>query len=300
MSPSIDGRVTRLLLHPVKSMHGIDVRAARVLRWGYEGDRRWMVVDRRGVFVSARTVPGLAAIHATADAAGRIVMTRAGHPPAPPLEPRGPRVTVRVWGDDVEALSAPPGADRWLAGVVGRDVRLVHLDAPDTARPIDPTYAGPDEPVAFADGFPLLLANDRSLDALNTWQEASGDRPLDMARFRPSLAVAAERAWVEDTWTRIAVGEVELRLVKPCARCVVTTVDPDTGERQRGGPLRNLARHRPGVTFAVNVIPATTGWIRLGDPVRVLERAVSSGASGADRAPDLRDDVADGPLQAHR
>lgn len=294
---TVVGHVTRLLLHPVKSMHGIDVGAARVLRWGYEGDRRWMVVDRRGVFVSARTVPGLAAVHARADASGRIVLSRAGHDPSPPLEPREPRVSVRVWGDDVAAVSAPPGADRWLSAALGRDLRLVHLDAPDTAREIDRTYAGPGEPVAFADGFPLLLANDRSLDALNAWQEASGDRRLDMARFRPSLAVAAEAPWVEDTWARIAVGDVALRLVKPCARCVVTTVDPDSGLRQGGGPLRNLARHRPGVTFAQNAVPATTGWIRIGDPVRVLEWAA---ASGAEDASDLRDDVPDGPLQAHR
>jgi uncharacterized protein YcbX len=150
------------------------------------------------------------------------------------------------------------------------------MDDPATRRPVDPEYALPGETVSFADGYPLLLTTTASLDALNSLI-SQGDRaaegPLPMNRFRPSVVVAGTEAWAEDHWSRISIGEVAFRITKPCARCVVTTTDQDTGERGRE-PLRTLARHRRAdgmLLFGQNLVPLSPGTIRVGDPVRVLQ-----------------------------
>jgi hypothetical protein len=230
-----------------------------------------MVVDPNGRFVTQRSTPRMALVCAVHRADGLVELRSPGADPIA-LVPTGPETTVSIWGDEVRALKGRPQADRWLSDALGRPVSLVHLERPGTARAIDPDYAGPGEPVSFADGFPLLVTNRASLEVLNTWQREAGARVLPMDRFRPSLVVDTDEPWAEDHWTRIAVGEVTLRLVKPCARCVMTSVVPATGTVEPGGPLRRLGRHRPGVSFGVNAIPSTTGTVRVGDEVVVLER----------------------------
>ena len=262
-------RVSGLGVYPVKSLRGLSVPRARVETWGFDGDRRWMVVDPRGRFVTQRSTPRMSLVRARLLDDGRAELR---HPDAAPitLTPGGEPVTVHVWQDVVAAEGGDPAADTWLSAVLGRPVRLVHLGDPATARTIDRDYAGPGEPVTFADGFPLLITTTASLAALNGWQRAAGARTMTMARFRPSLVVDTDEAWAEDRWARLRVGDVELRLVKPCARCVMTAVEPATGVIAPGGPLRQLGAHRPGVSFGVNAIPATTGTVHLGDTVEVL------------------------------
>jgi uncharacterized protein YcbX len=177
----------------------------------------------------------------------------------------------------VELVPADAGADDWLSTHLGYAVHLVHLDDPAVRRPIDdPPYTSPGEMVGLADRYPLLLTTLASLDSLNSLI-AQGDHavegPLPMDRFRPSVVVAGTEPWAEDDWTELAIGEVVLRAAKMSGRCVVTTTDQTTGARGKE-PLRTLGRHRRfagRLIFGQNLVPLTTGTIRVGDPVEVLD-----------------------------
>lgn len=256
-----------LFIHPLKSARAVALDAATVEPRGLHGDRRWMLVDAEGRFLSQRSHPELARLGATLggdtlrlDWAGETLDV------APPAI--RDRRTVVVWDDTVDAVAAS-AADAWLADRLGAGVRLVFMDA-DARRPV---HRGPDSEVSFADGYPVLLAVNASLDDLNARITADGGTPVGMDRFRPNLVVRGAPAWAEDAWRRLRIGEVEFACVKPCERCVVTTTDQRTGARG-AEPLRTLATFRRGehgVLFGVNLTPLGTGTLRVGDPVTVLD-----------------------------
>ncbi len=181
-------------------------------------------------------------------------------------------------------MTAPVAEDAhaWVSEVVGEPADLVWLEDP-TQRGVDLRYGEEDDRVSFADGYPLLLASEASLAALDDEVLARaqhGREPLPMARFRPNLVVAGAPPWAEDDWRRVRVGEMTFRAVKGCARCVITTVDPDSGQREKE-PLATLARVRrfdSGTWFAVNLVPETSGGtLRVGDEVEVLESVAPGG-----------------------
>ncbi|MFJ2173193.1 MOSC domain-containing protein [Streptomyces sp. NPDC087851] len=269
-------------VHPVKSMAGCTPGSAVVEPWGLAGDRRWALVDRTGKVVTQRQRPGLALVRAEPLPGGGIRLSGPGPGPVDieVPEPHGAVLVVAdIFGTKVESVPAGPASwevDRRLSAYLGEEVRLVHLDDPATRRPVDPLFARPGETVSFADGFPLLVTTTASLDALNTLI-AHGDHPdegpLPMDRFRPNLVVSGTEPWAEDGWRRLAVGEVTFRIAKPCGRCVITTTDQRTAERGRE-PLRTLGRHRRidgKLVFGQNLVPESTGTVRVGDPVTVLE-----------------------------
>ncbi|MER6012262.1 MOSC domain-containing protein [Streptomyces bluensis] len=263
-------------VHPLKAARGVAPHEAVVEPWGLAGDRRWVLVDEAGRFISQRPHPRMALAAAEPMPGGGLVFCAPGREPltvAVP-EPVG-TTTVEIWRDKVEGVLADSAAHAWFSDYLGLDVRLVHLDDPATRRPIDPEYARPGETVSFADGYPLLLTTLASLDALNSLI-AQGDHPdegpLPMNRFRPNVVVSGTGAWAEDDWRRIAIGEVTFRVAKVCGRCVVTTTDQGTAERGRE-PLRTLGRHRrfgDKLVFGQNLVPESAGTVRIGDPVRVL------------------------------
>jgi uncharacterized protein YcbX len=263
--------VESLYIYPIKSCAGIAVDAAPVTPRGLEHDRRWMVADEHGLFLTQRTVPEMALVHLAIDAGG-LTVSRVGLPPLrlPFLYEEGARIDVEVWGDPVRAVRHDAGSD-WFTRALGFSAQLVCM--PDDAlRPVEPEYARAGDIVSFADGFPLLIANRASLAAL----AADDGTPLDMRRFRPSLVVAGAAAWAEDAWSALAVGDggLTLRTPKPCARCSIPAVDPDTAEITKE-PLRTLARLRTRdhkTWFGINAIPDGGGVVRVGDPVRVLDR----------------------------
>ncbi len=267
-------RLASIHIHPVKACHRLDVDTAEVQPWGLAGDRRWIVADPTGRMVSQREAPVLATVRPVPDDRGGLVLRAPGRPelvvPAPAPDPAR-RVTV--WGATVAATPAGAAAGAWFTAVVGRPVQLLWLDDP-TRRPVRPPEGAPGDTVSFADAHPLLLTNLASLAALNGWLAESGsdEGPLPMTRFRPNLVVDGGDPWCEDDWLgrRIRVGAVTFRVVKRCGRCVVTTVDQETGVRG-SEPLRVLARHRSvdgRLLFGVHLIPdAPYGRVAVGDPV---------------------------------
>lgn len=257
-------------LHPLKSCATLDVAEARVQARGLEHDRRWLAVDGEGVALTGRTQPRLTLVRARADAHG-LQLDAPGMPtlrvPTPGAD--APRRMVRVWDDRIDAVATHPGADSWLSRYLGTPVRLVHMDAA-ALRPVVAPGTRPGDEASFADGFPLLLLSQASLDGLN----ARLAQPVSMRRFRPNVVVDGVDAHAEDGWTRLRIGGVAFDVVQDCTRCVFTTVDPDRGERDAcGEPLRTLAGYRrgdAGVTFGRHLVPRGTGTLHVGDEVVVV------------------------------
>lgn len=272
--------------YPLKSGRGEALDVSVVEPWGLEGDRRWMVVDDDGTFVTARAAHQLLAVRADVTDDG-LHVAAPGRPDLHVATPDpGARVETRLWTSALSLAHAGADADAWFSALVGRGVRLVHLDDP-AARPTDQRFTGPDDRVSLADGYPLLVTTTASLEALDTLVAANaseGERvePLPMHRFRPNLVVEGAEPWVEDSWRVLRVDGVTFRMVKACGRCVMTTLEPDlaTGEVVKGKePLRTLARERrfgKGVLFGVNVVPVPAAGeprptLRVGAAVEVLE-----------------------------
>ncbi|MFF2045193.1 MOSC domain-containing protein [Kitasatospora sp. NPDC058170] len=280
-------QLTGLHVHPVKSMYRLSPASARVQPWGLAGDRRWMLADATGRFVSQRENAALGRIRTELSTDGTLILTAPGGSrieiPAPAAAAGDPVAEVEVWGTRFRAAEAVKEAHEWIAEHLG-EYRLVHLDDP-RARPVDPEFSRPGDTVSMADGFPLLLTTTASLDALNTLISADhpeGHEILPMDRFRPNVVVDGTEPWAEDGWRRIRIGELTFRVVKPCGRCVITTTDQESGERRGPEPLRALARHHKllkKASFGQNLIPErpagtegdVLGTLRLGDPVEVLE-----------------------------
>lgn len=263
--------LSSIAIHPLKSCAPLPLAQALVEPRGLEHDRRWMAVDPDGRFITGRQVPSLVRIAALPTARG-IALSAPGLPRIEVAAPAAgaPRVQVMVWRDAVDAACAGDEADAWLTRALDRPARLVHMDAL-SRRAVDPEHAREGDEVGFADGFPLLLIGQASLDALNARLAA----PVPMARFRPNLVVAGAPAHAEDGWRRIRVGGIDFEVAKPCTRCVFTTVDPASGTFDPSGqPLAELKAYRrtpKGVTFGMNLIARGTGMLRAGDPVAVLD-----------------------------
>ncbi|MFB6788360.1 MOSC domain-containing protein [Streptomyces olivaceus] len=274
-----NARLQSVHIHPVKAFRSLPLREVVVEPWGPAGDRRWMLVDDRGKVVTQRGRPHLALATAELLHGGGVRLSAPGTRQLTVPVPRGVgTVPVRLFRDKVEVVPADgEAAHAWCSALLGADVRLVHLDDPATRRPVDPRYGRPGETVSLADGFPLLLTTTASLDALNSLIARGGhaaEGPVPMNRFRPNLVVSGTEPWAEDCWSRIAVGEVSFRVAKPCGRCVVTTTDRDTA-RRGAEPLHSLERHRRvdgGLVFGQNLVPLARGTVRVGDPVRILDR----------------------------
>jgi uncharacterized protein len=272
-------KVTALYRYPVKSLRGTLLRQSLVDRIGLHGDRRWMVVNADGKFQTIRELPVMTQIEVTQLDDGQgdgLIISHSGHSVTVPVPTATVARRVRVWSDDVEAVSADAAAGQFLSKVLGLPVELVYLARPD-ARPVDPDFGQPGDATSFADGFPVLLTNTMSLNDLNSRLASK----VEMRRFRPNLVISGAPPWAEDTWRRIRIGDVTFRIAKPCARCVVTTRDPDTGvQTDPREPLKTLGSyHRAangGIIFGQNMIPDLPGTIRIGDTVEVLAAGTSN------------------------
>ncbi len=257
-------------VYPVKSCAPLSVEEARVETRGLRHDRRWMVVDEHGKFITGRELPRLTLLLAQPLDGGALQLQAPSMPAltlTPPLV--AARTSATVWRSTVDAALADTAANAWLSAFLQRPARFVYMD--DVAhRGVNPEYGQATDEVSFADGYPMLLITQAALDQLN----GKLAQPVSMLRFRPNFVVSGTAPHAEDEWKRVRIGEIEFDVVKPCTRCVFTTVDFERGEKSPDGePLRTLTTYRRspmGVTFGQNLIPRGTGMLRVGDPVTVL------------------------------
>ncbi|MFD2261954.1 MOSC domain-containing protein [Lacibacterium aquatile] len=270
-------RVVDLYRYPVKSLRGYRVEEASIEKVGMAGDRRWLVIDTNGRFLSIRELPKMTTIEAIPHPAGLTLRhADAGELLVEFPKADAPRIPVTVWKDSFPAPLAADAASEFLTALLGQPVRLAYFDDP-SARPVDQTFGGPNDHVSFADGYPILITTVGSLAALNGELAA----PLPMTRFRPNIVIDGVEPWGEDTWREVRIGDLRARIVKPCARCTIVTHDPVTGERPaRLEPLTTLKRiHATDdgrIIFGQNVIPDNEATVRVGDPVEILASGKSN------------------------
>jgi uncharacterized protein YcbX len=280
--------VSELYIYPIKSLGGISVSEAIVEGKGFRYDRRFMLVQPTDdsepwPFITQRTHPQMALIDVAIDYADSDnAQLRVWHrhqpenvlvlPLVPSQEQTKESVRVSIWDShDVPAVTVSDEVDRWFSDTLGLTCRLVYM--PETTnREVDPKYAKPGDAVSFADGYPYLLISQASLDELNRRLP----EPVDMRRFRPSLVVSGAQPNEEDAWQQFQIGELDFYGVKPCARCVLTTIDPETAQKGKE-PLQTLATYRrweKKILLGQNVLtdPAATGAIRVGQSVTIVSR----------------------------
>ncbi len=261
-------------IYPIKSCRGTAVTSAELTPWGLQWDRQWMVVTPEGEFLTQRTLPELALVEPVITADSLYLMAPGQRDFLVPLQQpdsvaeSAKTIKVRVWGDQCEAIDQGEAVAQWFSRAMGIPCRLVRIGA-GYDRPVDAKYdRGQTAQVSFADGYPLLLVSEASLDDLNRRLA----EPLPMNRFRPNLVVSGCSAYAEDEWQQIQIQNVPLDVVKPCTRCIITTIDQETTDRGKE-PLATLATYRRwenGVIFGQNLIHRTRGTLAVGSPVQIL------------------------------
>ena len=261
--------LSQLNIYPLKSARGISLENAVPETRGLVHDRRWMVVDDSGQFMSQRTFPEMALINTKLSEQTLNLNAPGMSELCLPLFPTaGKSQEVEIWGDRCESWTANPHAEKWISDYLGKSCRIVFM--PDHSnRPVDPDFSVGENQVSFSDGFPLLLISEASLNDLNNRLPES----VTMNRFRPNLVVKNTEPFEEDTWKIIRIGECELQVVKPCSRCILTTVDPEKGEFSGKEPLRTLATYRKengSVMFGQNLIATKMGKLEVGMTVEII------------------------------
>lgn len=234
--------LSAIYIYPIKSLAGIALKEARLEKRGLANDRRWMLIDQNGRFLSQREIPRMALLKPSLSASHLIIEDTQQQMPPLLLDLNFSETTplrqVTVWDDQVQALSIGQEADDWFSRALGFSCSLVAM--PETSlRQVDLAYAQHGDITSFSDGFPYLLANQNSLEDLNSRLT----EPISMIRFRPNLVVSGPPAWAEDHWQSFVIGSFRFRSTKPCARCQIPCIDPDTGLVGKE-PSRTMATFR--------------------------------------------------------
>jgi uncharacterized protein len=258
-------RLSELHIYPIKSARGISLSSARVDIRGLEHDRRWMLVDEQGRFLTQRSIPRMALIRVELSSSHLSVKAEGMNELRLSLRPdSGDSLHVCVWNDSFDAIDAGNDAASWFTKMLAFPCRLVFM--PDMSeRFVNPKYVPQNTLVSFADGFPFLLISQASLNNLNSRLA----EPVPMNRFRPNLVIEGCTAYEEDSWASITIGSVRFRVVKPCWRCTVPTVNQETGIRAPE-PILTLSSYRTRegkVCFGQNLTRETQGVLTVGDEV---------------------------------
>lgn len=267
-------KLSDLYIYPIKSLGGIRVDQSRVLKPGLEYDRRWMLVDLDGNFLSQRSLPKMALLAMEWNSGGFLIKDKLNPKENIPL-PLQPKTDiikkVRIWNDEVEGILVDPAISRWLQSKLQTPCELVFMPI-TTIRPIEEKYAVSDESLSFADAMPYLLISQASLDYLNTKLKI----PIPMDRFRPNLVVSGTEPFEEDLWDCIQIGSVRFKITKPCARCVMTTVSQESAQSGKE-PLATLSTFRKvgnNIFFGQNMIPLDDGIISQHDEVKLIKKNI--------------------------
>lgn len=263
--------LSQLAIYPIKSVKGINLKSSQVTKAGLLGDRRYMLVTPDGDFITGREHPTLTLIEATQLNDNSWLLS---HPTMNTeltlnqAELSNNHRDVVIWEEHLQGQVAATEVNAWFSSILDKTVELVFFG--DKSERF--TSRKPDAPVAFADGYPFLLTTQASLDELNE----TCPEDIKMAQFRPNLVIEGNKAFEEDSWKRIKIGEVEFENVKPCERCIFITLNPETAERlKKGEPLKALGKFRTqkgqGIHFGINLVALNSGVVNLNDKVEILE-----------------------------
>jgi uncharacterized protein YcbX len=263
-------RLAEIWIYPVKSLGGIRLKMSSVEEKGLQYDRRWMIVDENGIFLTQRTNPKMATLDVTLHDKGLILSERS-EPKDQVLVPFFPvsesLVHVKIWNDTVLAHKVSEEADQWMAKQLGKNVSIVTMPE-STRREMNFADTEHGRAVSFADDFPYLMISQASLDDLNSRL----DEPIEMKQFRPNFVVSGTEPFAEDSWKQIKIGSVGFEVKKPCDRCVLVNIDQHSGKKGTE-PLKTLATYRrvdKKILFGQNVISIESGVVREGEEIMVL------------------------------
>ena len=266
--------ISSLHTYPVKSGRVIDVSASPIDLLGLEYDRRWVIIEK-GRFISQRSHPQLARLIAILSK-DKLSLSFEGAQYDLNLGAPKRMAEISVWKDDFQASIYQDPVNDWLSKHLGGEFELASMDQAIRRRETD-ERASPFD-VSFADGYPILIATTASLQALNDYVREQGETALPMSRFRPNIVIDGAQPWAEDSWKQIKIGNVIIDCVKPCTRCIMTTLDPMSGESLGDISLKALTHLRrsadkrlKGVLFGTNAIPLGAGLLKQGDKVEILE-----------------------------
>ncbi len=266
----MDGRVFRLSqinVFPIKSLGVVRLSQAQITPQGLANDRRWMLVDQQGRFISQRECSQLSQFKVSLGDDTIDVQHRSDRIQLPAQLDSGQQIEVSIWSDQCAGFLADDDVNDWFSEQLSLNCRLVYMGAKHQ-RLVDPNFSVGDDLVSFADGFPHLIIGESSLQDLNQRLP----QPVSMDRFRTNFVFTGGDAYAEDGWRKIRIGETVMRVVKPCARCTLTTADPETGEKGKE-PLRTLASYRSidgGVMFGQNLLHESLGQVAVGDRIQVM------------------------------
>ena len=274
-------RLAEIRIYPIKSCGGISVAGAVLEPRGFAGDRRYMLVNECGRFLTQREHPRMATIRvreaggssesggSAKSPAGWVVEAPGQRPLTLPASlASGPQRAATVWRDSLDLTEADPAVNRWFSDALSIPCRLVNM-SDGQVRPLRPGRGRDGDQVSLADGAPVLLTATASLAQLN----GRLPRPVGMLNFRPNLVAETVTPFEEDQWGRIRIGEAEFDVAWACTRCVTTTIDPETAVKDPDGePIRTLKTFRrgpEGVLFGQNLIPRRLGTVSVGDPIYI-------------------------------
>lgn len=263
--------LSEIHIYPIKSLGGISLTSAQVEERGLRHDRRWMLIDENGVFLTQRKLAEMALLQVALGPDGLVVThkTKDLSPLHVPFETASNRsLLVTVWNDICFAYLVSSQANAWFSEALGVDCRLVYMPE-NSIRLIDPNYARHNEKVSFSDGYPYLVIGQESLNDLNSRLAEA----VPMSRFRPNFVFTGGQPHDEELWKTFKIGEVLFYGAKPCARCIVTTINQETAQAGQE-PLKTLSGYRRQgnkVLFGMNLIGLSTGTVSVGDRITVME-----------------------------
>ncbi|MCH7410065.1 MOSC domain-containing protein [Belliella sp. DSM 111904] len=254
-----------IYIYPIKSLGGIRLESAILEERGIQLDRRWMLVDENGNFLSQRTYPDMALIQVELSGNELVINNKktSQRPLSIPFDDGTEElISVQIWEDTVQAQVVSEEANTWFSEALGMKCILVKMPN-HVERKVNTKYAVNNESVSFADGMPFLLIGQSSLEDLNNKLSV----PVPMDRFRPNFVFEGGDAFVEDKLKTIKIGASTFQIVKPCARCVMTTINQETGEKGKE-PLKTLSSYRTinnKVMFGQNMVLIEGAEVRVGD-----------------------------------
>ncbi|NHE57791.1 MOSC domain-containing protein [Cyclobacterium plantarum] len=260
-------QVTSINIYPIKSLPAISLTESLVEICGLQYDRQWMLVDRQGKFLSQRTHPEMSLFQVKLKK-DHLLLSHKLHKNTmfrlPFSVNSGKKKKVTIWEDQIEASLAGQNADEWFSDLLHIDCQLVKMGM-NEKRWVKEKYQVNREHVSFADSMPFLIIGQSSLDDLNSRL----DKPVPMNRFRPNIVFSGGPAFAEDGWDRFEIGGVTFKNTKPCARCIMTTIDQDSGKKGKE-PLYTLSQYRKSgkkILFGQNLIALNSGKIAIGDSI---------------------------------